>query len=160
MNDLQEHDVNVLAPKTRATKAQSTIYEGRSEAFADLLLPKDKRGGPRPGAGRPPGIKETQPRRKGLTSDECLQVLTIEEEKRYWRKLIASAGGDPKLMLQVLTKVSELRRGKPFDAVNPRAVKQTPSDNRLMVAIQNILPDGGKGSSKAKLLKAKKVEDE
>jgi len=125
----------------------------------DEVFVAPKQGGAREGAGRKPGVPNE---RKRLPGEKPLYVLNRQEEKTYWRKLLAQAVKEKNVRewRSVLQYLNEMRRGKPFDAVNPRAVKQTPSDNRLMVAIQNILPDGGKGLSKAKLLKAKKVEDE
>ena len=115
--------------------------------------PSRGHGGPRAGAGRLPGIKEVKPRAT-VKAEDALKVLTTDEEKKHWRQLVEAAEANPKLKLEVLSKISELRRGKPFTAENPRARKQPPADNRILVAVQALI--GGTPAAKPAKTKTKR----
>ena len=96
-------------------------------------------GGARPGAGRLPGVpnKPLNERR-----ERAPRVLQVPEEVAAWRKALKFAEDkqDARTMADILQKIHENRRGKPYVQPDPNARQRKPDDNRLLVAIQNIMP--------------------
>lgn len=107
-----------------------------------VVHPPDPRGGARRGAGRPPGVKEVKPRNTERVT--APRVLTVQQEAQKWRAALKAAedAGNIKEQREILQYINEMRRGKPYTATNPRERRAPAQDNRLYLAIQNLIPGG------------------
>ena len=126
----------------------------------EVFAPSDH-GGKRANSGRTAGAKTKN--RNAHESVAPPVLLTKAEEKRLWRLMLGVEKPRPdevlppnKELLPALQYVNEMRRGKPFVASNPRAQRTQGDDNRLLIAINNMLPGGETLTAKAKGRKKRK----
>lgn len=120
------------------------------ELVPELLT---KRGGAREGAGRKPGALS-----KGRPLAEALKVMNLAEERHLWRVILGLEKlrkNETKPDFAALKYANEMRRGKPFEAVNPHARRDSGGDHKLIVAIQNLVPGGAKSLQSTTKRKAK-----
>lgn len=120
-----------------ATLAQTLAGTERGLAQADY--PKGH-GGKRVKSGRKNGDTKVSRLSKTPQHVKSIRVIAEKTEKRLWKQAlrIALETRNVDALIRALVHVNEIHRGRPYVATNPEAMAPRSTDDRLVMAIQNL----------------------
>ena len=87
----------------------------------DEIVPKSKRGGYRPGAGRPPKVRDPLPLTVEQSQAEDAATAGASEAIDFLRKVIRDTGADPKLRIDA---AKALLNRRPAEAAGKKEQRQ------------------------------------